>query len=335
MVSPPPTLYDVAREAGVSLATASRALNGSSRVVKDEYVTRVLAAAAKLSYTPNLSAQAVARGATATVALLVSDITDPYFSAIAAGVIRAAEAEGLNVTMAVTERNADREVELVRLMRGQRPRILVLAGSRLVDEAESPALVGELDSFTASGGRVVLISRHNLPFHTVAIDNAGGATALAESLVRLGYRGFAILAGPANLVTADDRVAAFAAALPAAPVAVVHGAFSRDGGYDGMLELIDRGLDGIDLVFAVNDVMAIGALAALHDRGIDVPGRVSVAGYDDISTARDVTPPLTTVRVDLERAGAAAVALALGDSGGVATTEISADVVLRASTPAR
>lgn len=326
------TLYDVARAAGVSLATASRSLNGSTRKVNEEYRQRVLAAADSLGYTPNLSAQAVARGTSATVALLVSDIADPYFSAIAAGVIRAAEEVGLNVTMAVTEREADREIELVRILRGQRPRAIVLAGSRFTDETGGPTLVGELESFTASGGRVVLISRHGLPFDTVAIDNTGGAAALAGSLVELGYRGFAILAGPENLVTASDRVTAFVSALPAPPVAVVQGAFSRDAGYTGMLELIDGGLDGIDLVFAVNDVMAIGALSALRDRGVDVPGRIAVAGYDDISTARDVTPALTTVRVDLESAGAAAVALALGD-GSTSTTGIPAEVVLRASTP--
>lgn len=327
------TLYDVARAAGVSLATASRSLNGSARKVNEEYRQRVLAAARELGYTPNVSAQAVARGSSATVALLVSDIADPYFSAIAAGVIRAAEEQGLNVTMAVTERDADRELELVRLLRGQRPRVLVLAGSRFTDETGDAALVAELDSFTATGGRVVLISRHSFSFDTVAIDNTGGAGALAASLAALGYRGFAVLAGPADLVTAQDRAAAFTAALPVPPVAVVHGAFSRDAGYAGMLELIDTGLDGIDLVFAVNDVMAIGALAALRDRGIDVPGRVAVAGYDDISTARDVTPALTTVRVDLESAGAAAVGLALGTMEG--PVAIPAEVVLRASTPGR
>ena len=326
------TLYDVARAAGVSLATASRSLNGSTRKVNEEYRQRVLAAAHELGYTANASAQAVARGSSATVALLVSDIADPYFSAIAAGVIRASEEQGLNVTMAVTERDAARELELVRLLRGQRPRAIVLAGSRFTDGSGDEALVAELDAFTASGGRVVLISRHGLSFDTVAIDNTGGAAALAASLVSLGYRGFAVLAGPADLVTAQDRATAFTAALPAAPVAVVPGAFSRDAGYDGMLELIDRGLDAVDLVFAVNDVMAIGALAALRDRGIDVPGRIAVAGYDDISTARDVTPALTTVRVDLESAGAAAVALALGDGG---TVQVGAEVVLRASTPPR
>ena len=95
---------------------------------------------------------------------------------------------------------------------------------------------------------------------------------------------------------------------------------------------MDR-LDEIDLVFAVNDVMAIGALAALRDRGIAVPDRIALAGYDDIETARDVSPALTTVRVPLEDAGVAAMALALGDQRGLVTLGVSVEV--RASTPPR
>ena len=330
-----PTLYDVAREAGVSLATASRALNGSTRVVKAEYRDRVLAAAERLGYTANLSAQAVARGTSSTVALLVSDIADPYFSSIAAGVSRAAAAEGLTVTIAVTERDAELEISLVRMLRGQRPRAIVLAGSRFTDEDDRGTLVAELRSFIGTGGRVSLISQDELPFPTVSIDNSGGAARLAGELVGLGYRGFGILAGPENLATARDRATAFMGALPHPPAAIVHGAFSRDAGYAGMMQLIEAGLGDLDAVFAVNDVMAVGALSALRDRGIPVPDRVAVAGFDDIPMALDVTPPLTTVRVELEAAGAAALALALGDGPAASTVRMPVEVVIRSSTPAR
>jgi LacI family transcriptional regulator len=324
-----PTLYDVARDAGVSLATASRALNGSTRVVKAEYRDRVLAAAARLGYTANIPAQAVARGASTTIALVVSDISDPYFAAIAAGVIRAAEAQGLVVTIAVTDRVATREIELVRMLRGQRPRAIVLAGSRFVGEASHDTLIAELEAYRTGGGRIAVISQRELPFDTVEIDNAGGAGELARAAVSLGYQGFAILAGPEHLVTARDRTAAFVAQLPIAPVAVVHSDFSRDDGYAAMISLIDSGLADVDFVFAVNDVMAIGALTALRDRGISVPQRIAVAGFDDVSTARDVSPTLTTVHVDLEDAGAAAVALALGDEHFVS---VATSVILREST---
>ena len=335
MSTSPPTLYDVAREAGVSLATASRTLNGSTRRVNEEYRVKVLAAAAKLGYAANLSAQAVARGASSTVSLLVRDIADPYFSSIAAGVMRAADEQGLAVTMAVTGRDPDRELALVRTLRAQRPRVMVLAGSRFVDDEQRAALVTELTGFTDQGGRVVLVSQRELPFPTVALDNSGGSAALAHELVGLGYRGFALLAGPEGLVTARDRVEAFTEALGEhgiRPVRVIHGEFGRDAGHAAALDLP---LDGVDCVVAVNDVMAIGALSALRDRGVTVgAGGIGVAGFDDIPTARDVTPALTTVHLPLEAAGAAAVELALA-SDEDAATELPATVVVRESTPRR
>ena len=114
----------------MSLATASRVLNGSTRKVAESYRERVEAAAAKLGYTANLSAQATARGTSAIVALLVADIADPYFGQIASGVARGADEAGLVVTIAITERDPQREVRLVRALRGQRPRGLILAASR-------------------------------------------------------------------------------------------------------------------------------------------------------------------------------------------------------------
>jgi len=335
-----PTLYDVARAAGVSLATASRSLNGSERKVNESYRSRVLAAAEELGYTPNLSAQAVARGASSTVALLVSDVADPYFSSIAAGVVRASAAQGLMVTMAATDRDADREIQLVRVMRGQRPQIIVIAGSRFVDDPTREALVAELAAFSQSGGRVVVISQDELPFDTVKIDNRAGAADLAERLIGLGYTRFGILRGPTNLLTARDRSDAFAARLGAeglSPVTVLDGEFTRNGGYAAMNQLIDAGgIEAIEIVFAVTDVMAIGAMTALRERGIAVPSRVAVVGFDDIPSAQDAYPALTTVRVPLEAAGERAIELALSAAGSKhVVVDVATEVVLRESSPAR
>ena len=344
-----PTLYDVAQAAGVSLATASRSLNGSERKVNESYRQRVLAAAEALGYTPNLSAQAVARGASSTVALLVSDIADPYFSSIAAGVVRASAAQGLMVTMAVTDRDAEREIQLVRVMRGQRPQIIVIAGSRFVDDPTRAALVAELNAFAQAGGRVVVISQDELPFDTVMVDNRAGATELAANLLGLGYTRFGILSGPANLLTARDRSDAFAARLAAdgiSPVVVQDGEFTRNGGYEAMGRVIDGdgvddaawsgGIDGLEIVFAVTDVMAIGAMTALRERGIRVPGEVAVVGFDDIPSAQDAYPALTTVRVPLESAGERAIELALsGPRRKHVVVDVATEVVLRGSSPAR
>jgi len=117
-VRTPPTLHDVARAAGVSLATASRVLNGSERKVAHSFRERVERAADELGYTANASAQATARGTSAAIALLVADIADPYFGLIASGVARSADAEGLIVTVAITERDPDREVRILRALRG-------------------------------------------------------------------------------------------------------------------------------------------------------------------------------------------------------------------------
>jgi LacI family transcriptional regulator len=334
------TLHDVAREAGVSLATASRALNGSARTVNDDYRQRVLAAAVKLNYTTNLSAQAVAKGSSTSVALLVGDIADPYFSSIAAGVIKGSEDAGLIVTMSVTERSSQRELELVRALRGQRPRVIILAGSRSSDEEHQEALAQELQSFERGGGRVVFVSQHELPFDTVRIDNYGGARELARSLVGLGYTRFAAITGEHALLTASDRIAGFADGLAEHgieidPRHVVSGGFTRDGGFDGAVQLADRGLDDVELIFAVNDVMAIGALSGLRSRGIEPGTRVAVAGFDDIQTVRDVSPALTTVSIPLFEVGESALALALRprENDDDRDVGVATSVVLRASTP--
>ncbi len=334
----PATLHDVAREAGVSLATASRTLNGSTRRVKDEYRKRVLEAAARLDYSPNLSAQAVARGTTTTVALLVADIADPYFSSIAAGVVAEADTAHLIVTMAATERDPERELELVRTLRGQRPRVMILAGSRPTTDPTGGALVEELRAYERSGGRVVLISRNELALRTVLVDNRRGAEALARELVGIGYRRFAVITGAEGLRTAADRVDGFRDGLAATggelrDADVIRDAFTRDGGYSGMRTLLERGLEGVELVFAANDVMAVGALSAIRDSGLAPGTDVAVAGFDDIPTVRDITPALTTVRVPLEELGHRALRLALADTDADAEGPVQTEVVLRESTP--
>jgi LacI family transcriptional regulator len=337
--SAPPTLHDVAREAGVSVATASRALNGSARNVRSENASRVRAAAAKLGYEPHLSAQAIAKGSTRTVALVVRDVADPYFSAIAAGVTQAAEAARLIVTMAVADGPPERELEIVRTLRGQRPRVIIVAGTRVEGAGTRDALVQELAEYRTAGGRVVLISQRDLPFSTVTIDNAGGAERLAHALAGAGYRRFAVFHAPPEIRTSRDRHAGFVTALRSRgipdPVAIQTG-FTRAGGYDAARRLVERGLAGVEAVFAVNDVMAIGAMTAFRDAGV-IPGRdIGVAGFDDIGSAVDVVPALTSVAVPLREAGLTAMRLALSDEDEqVDEVRLPADVVLRESTPAR
>lgn len=337
----PVTLSDVALEAGVSLATASRAINGSAnRTVRAELREKVLEAAARLHYSPDANAQAMARGRTSTIGLIVHDIADPYFSSIAAGVTVAAERLGLVVTLATTQHQRGREQQFVEVLQSQRARAILIAGGRYDDAETTDALAAALAGYTASGGAVALIGQPLEGVSTVAIDNTGGAVALARSMHGLGYRRFAVLAGPAGHITARDRRDGFVQTLaelgsPVPDRHVVECAFTRDGGYEGMSGLLNRG-DDVELVFAVNDVMAVGAMAAARDAGREVGVDVAVAGFDDIVTLRDVSPGLTTVRLPLDELGAMAIELALAGPGAEPTVvEVDGEVVVRASTPRR
>jgi LacI family transcriptional regulator len=329
----PVTLLDVAQRAGVSVATASRVLNGGDRVPRPELQERVRAAAAELGYTPNAQAQALAKSSTNLVGILVHDIEDPYFAAIANGVMRAADERGLLVMMASTFRDPDREIAYLSSLRAQRARAVVMIGSRRTDPDVLARTAAEIENFLGSGAGLALVSQPGMPAHTIEPDNRAGAAELARSLVGLGRRKFAVLAGPEELATARDRREGFVAGLAESglePVEVVTGGFTRDGGYAAATELLDREPD-VDCVFAVNDVMAVGAMSALRTRGVDVPGQLGVAGFDDIATLRDVWPGLTTVRLPLEQLGRRALQLAV--EGGTPRTEsFPAEVVLREST---
>ena len=240
--------------------------------------------------------------------------------------------------MAVTGRDPARELELVRELRSLRPRVVILVGSRSREEAGRESLIRELDSIRATGGRVVVVGQHGLPFATVRVDDAAGAAELATALVGLGFRRFAILGGPRELDVARERLVGFrqglaAAGIPFDDVRVVHGDFTRDGGYQETNDLLRRGIAGLDALVAVNDVMAIGAATALRESGVRIPEDIAVAGFDDIPAAIDAAPPLSTVRIPLEDLGRRAFELALGD--GDATVVLQTEVVLRASTRPR
>ncbi|GHH43917.1 LacI family DNA-binding transcriptional regulator [Lentzea cavernae] len=332
------TLFDVARVAGVSLATASRAINGSARTVGAELREKVLRAAQELDYSPNVAARAMKRGHAEVVGMIVPDIADPYFSGIASGVMKAADEQGLMVSIASTRRQSEREAEYVAGFRRQRNRAVILAGSRTTSRAEVDRLRAEVERFEAQGGTVAAVSQRKLPVDTVVVENRQGARALAADLADLGYRDFAVLAGPRDLLTAKDRLDGFRAGLAdhgvdLARERIVNGEFSRDGGYQAMEQVLAE-CDGVDCVFAVNDVMALGAISAIRARRLDVPRHLSVAGFGDISTLRDMSPRLTTVRVDLEKLGRLALEMILSSGDGVPRTHREkCQVVLGSSTP--
>jgi LacI family transcriptional regulator len=336
------TLQDVADRAGVSLTTASRVLSNGPRQPAPHLADRVRQAVAELGYTANLQARAVATGQSTMVGVVVHDIADPYFSSIAAGLIEMADAQRLLVCMSSTPAAEAAEQAYVALMRAQRARAVILIGSRTDDAKAVEALKAEIAAFARSGGRAVCVGQDLLGVDTVRPENAAGAQALAQALVALGHRRFAVLAGPRGLLTARERLDGFRAGLaawsvPLAGAQVIHGPFTRDGGYEAMSAVLAAGEPRPDCVFAVTDVMALGALTRLRAGGLRVPADIALAGFDDIATLRDVDPPLTTVRLPLERMGEMAASLVLsqpGDapSGQPRVVPVLGEVILRDST---
>ncbi|QKG21837.1 LacI family DNA-binding transcriptional regulator [Actinomadura verrucosospora] len=332
------TLQDVARRAEVSLATASRVLNGTSQVRAD-LRERVLAAAAELGYTPNAHAQALAGSSSKAVGVICHDVSDPYFAAVARGVMRTAAEHGMLVMLASTFRDASREIEYVAMLRAQRARAILLIGSGFEDREWERRMAAELEPYQRTGGRVAVLSRHrSLKVDAVLPQNREGAGALARALLDLGHRDFGVLSGPRALTTVSDRLGGFTEALADAGIAVpeehiVEESFTRDGGYRAATELLRR-TPRPTCVFAVTDVMAIGALAALRDHGVAVPGEMSLAGFDDIPIVRDLTPPLTTVALPLEAMGEHVMGLALREPAARRSRleRVAGHVILREST---
>lgn len=334
-----PTLSDVARRAGVSLATASRVLGGSRDRVSERLAARVHAAAAALDYVPNAHAKALAQASSTTIGLIVHDVSDPYFTEIARGVLREASALDRLVMICNTYRDPERELQYVVELRAQRVAAILLAGSGYTDPEAEDKLARELQGFTAAGGRAALIGRHTTTIDALQPDNVGGAAAVARHLAELGHREIAVIAGPATLTTIEDRLHGFRTGLAEAGIVlsehlVRHEDFTRQGGYDATRSLVDGGMT-FTAIFALNDPMAVGAMAALRERGLAVPDDVAVAGFDDIPLASDVTPALTTVRIEMAEMGAAAVRLALGDDTAEEVADVGrATLVVRASTAA-
>lgn len=334
----PATLQDVADAAGVSLATASRAINGSTRRVKEPLRLHVLEVAARLNYQPNLQAQAVARGRTSVIGLLLHDIADPYFAEIAAGVSQEAERHGLLVTLASTQRSPEREIAHLVGLRAQRAQGVIIAGSRVDDDAVTSRLGSEIDQFRRSGGKVTLISQDILHADTVRLENRAGARALATRLVGLGYRRFGFLAAHRSLITSTERLDGFVEGLESAGegvlVTTAVAEFTRDGGYDAMNEVL-RGGHEVDCVVAANDVMAVGAMSAMRDNGLRPAEDLAVAGFDDITTLRDLSPALTTVRFPLLDVGRMAMTMLLDDAEEPRVRRVRGEVIVRETTPTR
>lgn len=315
-------LTDVAQDAGVSLATASRVLNGSARVPGKAVAERVEASARRLGYVPNAQAQALARSRSGLIGLVVHDISDPYFATLARAMQQQLFDSNSQVLLTQTNRDLDTEVRAIRSLVSQQVDALVLVGSHRYGDESDTAIRTLLEGFVRNGGKVVGLGQSLGVGRTIVPDNAAAAHELATSLIVEGHRRFAVVEGIAGIPSAGDRTGGFVAALTEAgiePELNLQADLTRTGGHrlaEGIAaHLTAAEQDDAPLcVFAPADVMALGALGELRRRGLDVPGQVAVAGFGGVPGAADSHPTLTTIALPLDDMARRAIQWVLEDA---------------------
>jgi LacI family transcriptional regulator len=243
-------------------------------------------------------------------------VSDPYFAEITRGLQRVATDHGRLVIICNSYRDPDRELAYVDLLRAEQVAAIILTGSGYHDLAFTRQLNAKLRAYERTGGRIAVIGRHKLAGDAVMPGNEEGGFLLGAELFRLGHQRIGVIAGPKVLTTTTDRLAGLRQAarehgqsLP--PKRVVYANFDRNSGAAAAAELLDA-VPGLTAIVALNDAMAIGALATMRERGIPVPAEMTVVGFDDMPIASDVVPALTTIRLGMPEMGMRAMALALG-----------------------
>ena len=286
-----PTISDVAAMAGVSTATVSRALNGKSTVAPD-LVVRVTDAAKALGYQPNGPARNLRRQETAVLALIISDVENPFFTAIARGVEDVAHGKGYSVVLCNSDENAEKERRYIDVALQERAAGVILSPT---------GTATNVDVLLSSGTPVVAVDRPlpDRPSDTVLVDTRRAACAATEHLIAQDYHRIGIVTGPPGVRTADDRLDGYRDALRAArrraPQRLVRRSeYKGTGAREATLDLFAQP-EPPDAVLVANSAMAIGVLDALRSLGLRPGGDVGVVAFDDAPWAALVDPPLTVV----------------------------------------
>ncbi|MEM6160847.1 HTH-type transcriptional regulator GalS [Erwinia sp. P6884] len=308
------TIRDVAREAGVSVATVSRVLNQSAAVTP-ETRDMVLHIVDTLGYRPNANAQALVTQVSDTVGVVVMDVSDPFFGALVKAVDTVAQRMHKHVLINNSYHQADKERHAIEVLIRQRCNALIVHAKALGD--------AELASLMEQVPGMVLINR-TLPGYAhrcVCLDNVSGALMATRMLQQQGHQRIGYLASSHPIEDVDQRRQGWAQALAEQHLVVPESWIAAaepdlQGGEAAMVELLGRNLQ-LTAIFAYNDSMAAGALAALKDNGIAIPQHVSVVGFDDIPISRYTDPQLTTVRYPIVSMAKLATELALKGAAGL------------------
>jgi LacI family transcriptional regulator len=313
------TITDVARAARVSPATVSRVLNGTSEVSADR-AERVRTAVVKLAYQPFSPARALRHQRTNVWAAIVADIENPFFTSVVRGIEDGAHERGYRVVLCNSDGDLAKEADYVDVAIAERMAGVVIAMASTRRSNLAPLL--------DRGIPVVAIDRRpaRATVDCVVVDNRAGAAEATAHLIEVGARRIACITGPRGVSTATERLAGYRDALERAGMEVDGALVRREdfreaGGYDAVTALFG-GRDRPDALFVANNQMTVGALHALHDRGIDVPGDVAIVGFDDAPWATLTRPQLSVVAQPTNEIGRVAAELLAGGGGGRARTVV-------------
>ena len=322
----PVTIQDVAREAGVSVSTVSRAFT-VPEMVRDETRHYVLETAERLGYRPNRAARGLITGKTGNLGVIVPDLSNPFFPIVLKGVQSRAREADYAVFLADCDENATEEIALVQAMAKQVDGV-ILCSSRM-----SASQLERIVDMTS----LVFINRQVRDQPAVLMDPATGMRQAIDHLAALGHRRVAYLSGPRASWSNRERRRGLRRAARHGMEIVELGPFAPR--FEGGPHAADLAIaEGVTATIAYNDLMALGVMSRLADRGVAVPERMSVVGFDDIPMAGMATPPLTTVAMQNERAGRAAVDLLVnlltvsGADAGDLRRELDCQLIVRAST---
>jgi LacI family transcriptional regulator len=293
------TIRDVAARAGVSVATVSRVLNGKE-LVREATSAQVLEAARTLKYVPNVAARSLSIRRSPTIGIVLPEMDGELFSEVIRGSDVAARREGYHILVSGSHSDVGEMMEMIEAMRGRVDGVVIMAPDVAVGE-----IGGQLP--------VVLINSRDEGRDAIVIDNYGGARAMMRHLTSLGHERIAFITGPPRNADARERLRGYRQWMrgnEAKPIEV-RGDFTEAAGHAAALQIAAMS-PRPTAIFAANDSMAIGALAALAEANVEVPRDIAVVGFDDIPIARYVTPQLTTVGVDIAELGRRSFAILLG-----------------------
>jgi LacI family transcriptional regulator len=295
------TLIDVAREAGVSVSTAARVLRGSPYPVAEVLQERVRKAAEKVGYVPNLLAKRLRGGAHPSIGLIVGNMIDPYFGAIAQAVSVAANDRSLLAVVANMQRDPKLEIAMIRELWEHRVNGLVLAGGGFDQMTHKDELADLVAQVKRSGIVVVSLAERGFPLPVFSVDNFQIGVMLARHALGYGHSQIGILAGLAHSFVTQQRLAGSLSVLREAGIepGIVHSEFGIEGGIAGATRLLEQN-PKLTVILANADTLALGTIRALSRLSLRVPDDVSILSAGATSYAAISTPALTTIDIRLE-----------------------------------